>query len=293
MKMLDEACGHSGMFCSGYQNHIHVHDPLGNIVFGFIKSTIFQWSVVTGRKMCHNRQTRVLRCEFSKNNALYFECVERMQQQGTIIIIKDSNISVDTDASLPYNHKAGILVSDYFTDKRSPRTSRTNQVEQLADVSNMWAKSVQTQAPGPPGCVLKHARRSFGLEMAQWLTCKLTDQKVIGSNPISASRPPLSGLRQLASTSGLVLSSGDRAARHRKGVIDGQFLDAPSYTGWKPIRQLRSISGQTLQRLQPCTGTTLTPSWKRSSTDGSQTCRRLLHTLVSGRSLVNAVLALL
>ncbi|KER22192.1 hypothetical protein T265_14917, partial [Opisthorchis viverrini] len=51
-----------------------------------------------------------------------------------------------------------------------------------------------------------------------WLKREFTDRKVRGSNPTSASRLFLSRLWQPDSIPALVLSSGDIAARHRKGV---------------------------------------------------------------------------
>ncbi|KAG5444644.1 hypothetical protein CSKR_100752, partial [Clonorchis sinensis] len=55
-----------------------------------------------------------------------------------------------------------------------------------------------------------------GGEMAQWLECELTDRKVRGSNPTSASRLSLSRLRQPDSISALVLPSGGMASNHQK-----------------------------------------------------------------------------
>ncbi|KAG5440970.1 hypothetical protein CSKR_109713, partial [Clonorchis sinensis] len=56
------------------------------------------------------------------------------------------------------------------------------------------------------------------LEIARWLNRELTNQKVRGSNPTSASRLPLSGLGQPDSIPALVLPLGCMAVRHRKGV---------------------------------------------------------------------------
>ncbi|KER26425.1 hypothetical protein T265_06340 [Opisthorchis viverrini] len=55
-------------------------------------------------------------------------------------------------------------------------------------------------------------------EMAEWLEREFTDRKVRGSNPISASRLPLSWLGLPVSIPALVLPSGGMAARHQKGV---------------------------------------------------------------------------
>ncbi|KAG5455100.1 hypothetical protein CSKR_107358 [Clonorchis sinensis] len=52
----------------------------------------------------------------------------------------------------------------------------------------------------------------------KWLEREFTDRKVRGSNPISASRLPLSRLGQPGSIPALVLPSGSMAARHRRGV---------------------------------------------------------------------------
>ncbi|KAG5445103.1 hypothetical protein CSKR_104003, partial [Clonorchis sinensis] len=52
----------------------------------------------------------------------------------------------------------------------------------------------------------------------KWLECEFTDQKICGSNPISASRLPLSRLGQPGSIPVLVLPSGGMTVRHRKGA---------------------------------------------------------------------------
>ncbi|KAG5442706.1 hypothetical protein CSKR_108014 [Clonorchis sinensis] len=60
--------------------------------------------------------------------------------------------------------------------------------------------------------------------MAQWLDCEFADRKTRDSNPISASRRPLSWLGQPDSIPALVLPSGGMAARYRKGVTAERLL---------------------------------------------------------------------
>ncbi|KAG5446775.1 Nuclear speckle splicing regulatory protein 1 [Clonorchis sinensis] len=57
-----------------------------------------------------------------------------------------------------------------------------------------------------------------GSGIVLWLKRKLTNRKVHGSNPTSASRLPLSRLGQPGSIPGLMLPSGGMTARRRKGV---------------------------------------------------------------------------
>ncbi|KAG5452465.1 hypothetical protein CSKR_110233 [Clonorchis sinensis] len=61
-----------------------------------------------------------------------------------------------------------------------------------------------------------------GARWLKWLERELTDRKVRGSNPTSASRLPLSRLGQPGSIPALVLPSGGMAARHRKGATAEQ-----------------------------------------------------------------------
>ncbi|KAG5455178.1 hypothetical protein CSKR_112105 [Clonorchis sinensis] len=64
---------------------------------------------------------------------------------------------------------------------------------------------------------------SWRARWLKWLERELTDRKVRGSNPTSASRLPLSRLGQPGSIPGLVLPSVGMAARYRKGVTAEQF----------------------------------------------------------------------
>ncbi|KAG5444076.1 hypothetical protein CSKR_104237 [Clonorchis sinensis] len=57
-----------------------------------------------------------------------------------------------------------------------------------------------------------------GARRPKWLERELTDRKVRGSNPTSASRLPLSRLGQPGSIPALVQPSGGMAVRHRKGA---------------------------------------------------------------------------
>ncbi|KAG5440988.1 hypothetical protein CSKR_109694 [Clonorchis sinensis] len=57
-----------------------------------------------------------------------------------------------------------------------------------------------------------------GARWLKWLEREFTERKVRDSNPTSASRLPLSRLRQPGSIPALVLPSGCMAARHRKDV---------------------------------------------------------------------------
>ncbi|KAG5442314.1 Tubulin-specific chaperone C [Clonorchis sinensis] len=61
---------------------------------------------------------------------------------------------------------------------------------------------------------------TLGTRWPKWLERELTDRKVRGSNPTSASRIPLSRLGQPGSIPALVQPSGGMAARHRKGILD-------------------------------------------------------------------------
>ncbi|KAG5452306.1 hypothetical protein CSKR_106735, partial [Clonorchis sinensis] len=61
-----------------------------------------------------------------------------------------------------------------------------------------------------------------GARWLKWLVREITDRKVRGSNPTSASRLPLSRLGQPGSIPALVLPSGGMAARHRKVVTAEQ-----------------------------------------------------------------------
>ncbi|KAG5444596.1 hypothetical protein CSKR_100700 [Clonorchis sinensis] len=60
--------------------------------------------------------------------------------------------------------------------------------------------------------------KSIGLETAQWLRRQLTDQKVYGSNPTSASRLLLSRFGKLGSRPAPVLPSVCMTARQQKGA---------------------------------------------------------------------------
>ncbi|KER24768.1 hypothetical protein T265_07654 [Opisthorchis viverrini] len=82
-----------------------------------------------------------------------------------------------------------------------------------------------------PPCCLYYGQ----CETTQWLERELTDRKVHGSNPTSASRLPLSRLRQPDSIPAHVLPSGDMAARHRKGATAGRFLFI--YKEWERLDQ--------------------------------------------------------
>ncbi|KER21238.1 hypothetical protein T265_10398 [Opisthorchis viverrini] len=61
--------------------------------------------------------------------------------------------------------------------------------------------------------------RSSLFVTAQWLGCQLTDHKVRGSDPASASPLILSRLRQLSSIRTFVLPSGSMAASHRRDGV--------------------------------------------------------------------------
>ncbi|KAG5449334.1 hypothetical protein CSKR_108424 [Clonorchis sinensis] len=60
--------------------------------------------------------------------------------------------------------------------------------------------------------------------MVQWLWREVTDRKVCGSNSTSASRLPLSRLGQPGSIPALLLLSGCKSARHRKGITAERLL---------------------------------------------------------------------
>ncbi|KAG5448820.1 hypothetical protein CSKR_103530 [Clonorchis sinensis] len=59
----------------------------------------------------------------------------------------------------------------------------------------------------------------------KWLEREFTDRKVHGSNPNSASRLPLSRLRQLGNIPALVFPSGGMTARYRRGVTAESSTD--------------------------------------------------------------------
>ncbi|KAG5441065.1 hypothetical protein CSKR_105653 [Clonorchis sinensis] len=61
-------------------------------------------------------------------------------------------------------------------------------------------------------------------ERPKWLERELTDRKVRGSNPTSASRLPLSRLGQPGSIPALVQPSGGMAVRHRKGATAERLI---------------------------------------------------------------------
>ncbi|KER20676.1 LOW QUALITY PROTEIN: hypothetical protein T265_15261 [Opisthorchis viverrini] len=63
-----------------------------------------------------------------------------------------------------------------------------------------------------------------GARRLKWLESELTDRKVSGSKPTSASRLPLSRIEQPGSIPALVHPSGGMAARHRKGATAGRFF---------------------------------------------------------------------
>ncbi|KAG5446032.1 hypothetical protein CSKR_103895 [Clonorchis sinensis] len=75
---------------------------------------------------------------------------------------------------------------------------------------------------------------------------ELTDRKVRGSNPTSASRLPLSRLGQPGSIPALVQPSGGMAVRHRKGTtaerssssskLRGCFMEARTNSVFKQTR---------------------------------------------------------
>ncbi|KAG5450463.1 hypothetical protein CSKR_105125 [Clonorchis sinensis] len=62
------------------------------------------------------------------------------------------------------------------------------------------------------------------IQITQWLQSEFTARKVLGSNPTSASRLPLSRLGQPVSIPALVHPSDGMAARHRKGVTAERFF---------------------------------------------------------------------
>ncbi|KER24046.1 hypothetical protein T265_14508, partial [Opisthorchis viverrini] len=63
----------------------------------------------------------------------------------------------------------------------------------------------------------------LGARWPKWLEREFTNRKVRGSNPPSATRLPLSRLRQPGSIPALVLPSGGMAGRHRKGATAERF----------------------------------------------------------------------
>ncbi|KER31968.1 hypothetical protein T265_01900 [Opisthorchis viverrini] len=79
----------------------------------------------------------------------------------------------------------------------------------------------QKHTAGSTGRYWKYAvghGKLWGARWLKWLEREFTDRKVRDSNPISASRLPLSRLGQPSSIPVLVLPSGSMAARRRKGV---------------------------------------------------------------------------
>ncbi|KAG5446562.1 hypothetical protein CSKR_111598 [Clonorchis sinensis] len=69
-------------------------------------------------------------------------------------------------------------------------------------------------------------KATYGARWLKWLEHDFTDRKVRGSNPTSASRLPLSRLRQPGSIPALLLPLGGMAAGHRKGLTDEQLFSA-------------------------------------------------------------------
>ncbi|KAG5444711.1 Sodium-coupled monocarboxylate transporter 2 [Clonorchis sinensis] len=67
-------------------------------------------------------------------------------------------------------------------------------------------------------------------EMPKWLEREVTDRKVRGSNPTSASRLPLSRLGQPGSIPALVQLSGGMAFRRRKGATTERFFSSSGGT---------------------------------------------------------------
>ncbi|KER32246.1 hypothetical protein T265_12827, partial [Opisthorchis viverrini] len=67
----------------------------------------------------------------------------------------------------------------------------------------------------------------------KWLEREITDRKVRGSNPSSASRLPLSRLGQPGSIPALVQPSGGMAVRHRKGATAERLNKKISPWGFK------------------------------------------------------------
>ncbi|KAG5452395.1 hypothetical protein CSKR_100794 [Clonorchis sinensis] len=91
----------------------------------------------------------------------------------------------------------------------------------------------------------------------KWSERELTDRKVLGSNPTSASRLPLSRLGQPGSIPALVLPSGGMASRHRKSVTAERFLTncllfGDSYALHRFI--YNHLSFQATFRLEACGG---------------------------------------
>ncbi|GAA55658.1 hypothetical protein CLF_108583 [Clonorchis sinensis] len=76
---------------------------------------------------------------------------------------------------------------------------------------------------------------AFRARRPKWLERELTDRKVRGSNPTSASRLPLSRLGQPGSIPALVQPSGGMAVRHRKGAT------AERFSGLRKTRTPRSV----------------------------------------------------
>ncbi|KER24060.1 hypothetical protein T265_08192 [Opisthorchis viverrini] len=79
--------------------------------------------------------------------------------------------------------------------------------------------------------------RTKGARWTKWLEREFTDRKVRGSNPTSATRLPLSRLRQPGSIPALVPPSCGMAARHRKGATAGRL--PPNKTGLIALSALR------------------------------------------------------
>ncbi|KAG5450497.1 hypothetical protein CSKR_109095 [Clonorchis sinensis] len=107
--------------------------------------------------------------------------------------------------------------------ERNLRTQVDRLAEQLAALKTESQRHVRKSRCydyGMPGYWKNQCcpTQPLGGEIAQRLERERTDRKVRGSNPVSASRLPLSRLGQPGSIPALVLPSGGMAARHRKGA---------------------------------------------------------------------------
>ncbi|KAG5449590.1 hypothetical protein CSKR_101578 [Clonorchis sinensis] len=112
----------------------------------------------------------------------------------------------------------GKCLAAYFSTIRVPKPVNISHYFKVQHASQ------QKQTRLNDAKSIRFYRLTSGTRWRKWLERGFTDWKVRGSNPISASRLPLSRLGQPGSIPALVLPLGGMAARQRKGATAERFF---------------------------------------------------------------------
>ncbi|KER22732.1 hypothetical protein T265_09217 [Opisthorchis viverrini] len=181
-----------------------------------------------------------LQCHESRKS-LYLLELDSTQSEEMIKYLARYNLRkkarLFTFISVQIEHETDIAVWVAMPSHKNAPLTDSHSWSPIKSTSNapLFGRDLLFYAPDPRATagwsgrvLLKKGVQGFTTrgEMAEVVRARITNLKVRGSNPTSATRLPLSRLGQPGSIPALVLPSGGMAARHRKGCYSERFTTA-------------------------------------------------------------------